>query len=108
MPSGIFIPHFGGCQDEVGPTEEDASESSRRRLEELESAEQADLTERLKAAEGRNKALKLQNIGVQQGLRQVGPCAARCAFAIACASPVHPLYSQSAMAWIRLTSSDLI
>ncbi|KAK9821508.1 hypothetical protein WJX74_005091 [Apatococcus lobatus] len=57
--------------DEVGPSEEDVSESSRRRLEELESAEEADLTERLKAAEERSKALKLQNIGVQQGLRQL-------------------------------------
>ena len=49
------------------------SETSRRRLEELESAEQADLTERLKTAEEHNKALKLQSISVQQGLRQVGP-----------------------------------
>ena len=61
------------CQDEAGPTEEDASESSRRRLEELDTAEQADLTERLKAAEEHNKALKLQSISVQQGLRPVGP-----------------------------------
>ena len=63
-----------GCscsQDEVGPTEEDVSETSRRRLEELEAAEQADLEERLKAAEERNRALQLHNASVQQGLRQV-------------------------------------
>ncbi|KAK9865647.1 hypothetical protein WJX84_005459, partial [Apatococcus fuscideae] len=57
--------------DEVGPSEEDVSETARRRLEELEAAEQADLTERLKTAEERNRALKLQNASIQQGLRQL-------------------------------------